>query len=118
MINFILFLSWVGTAVFLFITTFILYVAIMKMREVQNEIYRLHWSVRWVCFLILFIGLVFDVLLNWIALIIIFVELPREFISTTRVVRHKYYSTHWRHDLAMWFCKNWLSPFDIRHCEL
>ena len=118
MINFILFLSWAGASLTLFIGTFVMYVAIMKMREVQNEIYRLHWSVRWVCYFILLIGLIFDTLLNWIVLTILFVELPHEFLSTTRIVRHKYTSTHWRQDMALWFCENWLSPFDKSHCEL
>lgn len=110
-------LIWLGGAATLFITTFIFFVAIMKMREVQSEIFRLHWSVRWVCFLILFIGLVLDTLLNVFVLTIAFVELPREFLSTARVIRHKHYSTHWRQDMALWFCKNWLTPFDERHCE-
>ena len=110
-------LIWIGGAATLFVSTFIIYVAVMKMREVQSEIFRLHWSVRWVCFLILFIGLVLDVLLNWLVLTFVFLELPREFLSTSRVIRHKYHSTHWRHDRALWFCVNWLTPFDERHCK-
>jgi hypothetical protein len=113
----ILIATWFGISVMLFISTFIFFIAIMKMREIQDELFRLHWSVRWICFLILFIGLILDVALNWILLTIAFAELPREFLSTSRVIRHKYESTHWRQDLALWFCKNWLTPFDERHCE-
>lgn len=117
MVNYLYALIWAETAATLFISTFVLFVAIMKMREVQDHIFLLHWSVRWVCFLILFFGFILDTLLNWIVLTAAFMELPREFLSTSRVVRHKYHSTHWRHDQAMWWCRNFLSPFDPNHCE-
>jgi hypothetical protein len=108
---------WVAISLLLFVSTFVLYVAIMKMREIKHEIYALHNSVRWVCFLILFIGLILDVLLNWIVLTVAFIELPREFLSTARVVRHKYHSTGWRQKQAIWWCANFLQPFDKSHCE-
>lgn len=110
-------LTWLGIAVFLFVITFIFFVAIMKMREVQDDIFKLHWSVRWVCYLCLAIGLILDTLLNWVVLTVTFVELPHEFLSTARVIRHKYYSTHWRQDQANWWCKHWLTPFDKSHCD-
>lgn len=110
--------AWVWLSIFLFIGTFVLYVAIMKMREVQHRIWRLHWPVRWTCYLILFVGLIFDTLLNWIVCTVIFLEFPKEFLTTSRVVRHKYQSTHWRKDLADYFCYHWLTPFDEKHCEI
>jgi len=110
-------LVWLTTSITLFVSTFVFFVAIMKMREVQDEIFYLHYSVRWICYLILFIGLVLDTLLNWVVLTVAFWELPREFLSTARVTRHKYESTHWRQDQAFWWCRNFLTPFDKRHCE-
>jgi len=110
-------LIWLLTSVSLFIGTFVCYVAIMKMREVQDHIFELHWSVRWVCYLILFVGLILDVALNWILLTVAFYEFPREFLSTTRVVRHKHYSGGFRKIQAEWWCKHWLVPFDHKHCE-
>jgi hypothetical protein len=115
--TYIYILVWAGVSASLFIGTFIFYVAIMKMREIKKEIYALHWSVRWVCFGILFVGLILDVLLNWIVLTVAFIELPREFLSTARVVRHKYHSTGWRQKQAIWWCRNFLTPFDKSHCE-
>ena len=108
---------WVGVSLTLFISTFLFFVALMKMREVQDHIFLLHWSVRWTCYLILFVGLILDTLLNWIVLTVAFLEIPHEFLSTSRVIRHKYHSTHWRQDMALWFCQHWLTPFDSRHCE-
>ena len=110
-------LIWLVASVTLFISTFVFFVAIMKMREIQDHIFLLHGSVRWICYFILFIGLILDTLLNWIVLTVAFAELPREFLSTSRVIRHKYHSTHWRQDQALWWCKHWLTPFDRTHCE-
>lgn len=109
--------TYLLTAFTLVIATFVFFVAIMKMREVKDAIFQLHGSVRWVCYLILLIGLLLDILLNWLVLTVAFAELPREFLSTTRVVRHKYHSTHWRQDQAKWWCKHWLTPFDKSHCD-
>lgn len=114
---FIVIMSWLYVSILLFIGTFTLYVAIMKMREVKDRLWRLHWPVRWVCYLILLIGLIFDVLLNWVVCTISFLEFPREFLTTSRVVRHKYQSTGWRQAQAKYWCEHWLTPFDNKHCE-
>ena len=110
-------MTWLAISVTLFVMTFVFFVAIMSMRTLQDKIYTLHGSVRWVCFLILFIGLVLDTALNWIVLTVAFWELPREFLSTARVIRHKYHSTHRRQDQAYWWCRNFLEPFDPWHCN-
>jgi hypothetical protein len=110
-------LIWLAIAATLFVSTFTLYIAVMKMREVQDHIFQLHWSVRWVCYLILLVGLIFDVLLNWIVLTVAFYEFPREFLSTARVVRHKHHSGGFRKIQAEWWCKHWLTPFDKSHCD-
>lgn len=110
-------LIWLIASVLLFVCTFTCFIAVMKMREIQDHLFLLHWSVRWICYFILFIGLILDTLLNWFVLTITFAELPREFLSTARVVRHKYYSTHWRQDQAQWWCVNFLQPFDSKHCN-
>jgi hypothetical protein len=115
--QYIYFLTWLGISVTLFISTFLFFVAIMKMREMQDTINQLHWSVRWVCYLLLAIGLVLDTALNWILLTVAFYEIPQEFLSTSRVIRHKFHSGGFRNQIALWFCKNWLTPFDSRHCE-
>ncbi len=110
-------LIWTVISIALFIGTFICYVAIMKMREVQDQIYNLHWPVRWVCYLVLAIGLISDWLLNFIVCTVIFLEWPQEILTTERVRRHKFHSTGWRHNLAVYFCQHWLTPFDKKHCE-
>lgn len=108
---------WAGISLALFVSTFLFYVAIMSIREKRSHILELHWSVRWVYYLLLFIGLVLDTLLNWIFLTVVFLEFPKEFLATPRVVRHKHHSTGWRQLVANWFCHNWLTPFDKSHCK-
>ena len=115
--NWLYLLIWLGTAATLFVSTFVFFVAIMKMREIQDKIFTLHWSVRWICYLILFVGLILDTLLNWILLTVAFYEFPKEFLSTSRVVRHKHHSEGFRKIQAEWWCRNFLQPFDPRHCE-
>jgi len=112
-----LIIYWAVVSVLLFVSTFVCYVAIMKMREIKSEIYALHWTVRWVCFGILFVGLILDTLLNWGLLSVAFLEIPHEVLSTTRVVRHKRANNGWRTTQANWWCKNFLTPFDKSHCE-
>ena len=102
--------------VVLLVTVFALYVSIMKMREIKETIYTLHWPVRWACYSIVFVGVILNTALNWIFLTVAFVELPHEFLSTDRVIRHLRHSTGWRQKRAKYFCDNWLSPFDPSHC--
>ena len=120
--------AWLWVSALLFIGTFVMYIAIMKMREVQDNIFQLHWPVRWVCFFILFVGLIFDTLLNWVVCSISYLELPKEYLTTARVVRHKYtpsgrflfwhfeWLKQWRFIQSIYWCKNWLTPFDESHC--
>lgn len=119
-INFLLAaLMWVGISFVLFVNTFIFYLAVMKLRDAQKSglLECVHVSVHRLGYAILFVGLVLDTLLNWILLTITFWELPKEFLSTTRIVRHKFRSYGWRHTQSVWWCRNWLTPFDELHCE-
>ena len=59
----------------------------------------------------LWIGLVFDLLANVLVFSILFLELPREPLVTGRLKRHKYHSTGWRHELALFWEKH-IDPFD------
>ncbi|OYY45383.1 MAG: hypothetical protein B7Y56_05525 [Gallionellales bacterium 35-53-114] len=116
---FLVVLSWACISAVLFVLTFIFYLAITNLRDTKDagRFETVHLSVRWTCYAILFAGLILDTLLNWIFLSITYLEFPREFLSTARVVRHKYHGHGWRRAQSIWWCRNWLSPFDLRHCE-
>lgn len=112
-------LVWSCISAVLFVLTFIFYLAITNLRDVEKSgaLNKVNWSVRWTCYAILFMGLILDALLNWVFLTVTYLEFPREYLSTARVVRHKYHSRGWRHSQSLWWCRNWLSPFDMRHCD-
>jgi hypothetical protein len=59
-----------------------------------------------------------DVLYNWTVGTILFLDIPREFLFTTRVSRLNNRSD-WRGRLAKKFCYNLLDPYDPagRHCK-
>ena len=103
---------------FLFVGTFLLFLAVMKLRDARDlgTLRGLNWTVIWLAYSFLFIGLIMDALLNWIVLTVFFVEWPCEMLSTMRVKRLKNTTTGWRQRLAAWLCANFLTPFDNHHC--
>jgi len=112
-------IDYLKLSAFLFAGTFLLFLAVMKLRDARDlgALRGLNWTVIWLAYSFLFIGLVMDALLNWIVLTALFVEWPRETLSTLRVKRHKHKSSGWRQRLAAWLCANFLTPFDRSHCD-
>lgn len=104
---------------FLFLGTAALFISVMKLRSMRDsgELAKLHWSVTWVAYSLLYIGLVFDSILNAIPMTIVFLEFPHEWVTTARMRRQKFFGTGWRQARAIWFCTNYLKPFDPNHCE-
>ena len=98
--------------------TWIIYIAVMSLRTLRDNgtFYELNWSVRWLAYVTLYVGLVLDALLNVLVLSVLFLELPKEILSTARVRRWKKSGYGYRKNLACWLCKQWLTPFDARHC--
>ena len=108
---------WAGISATLLFVTFILYSAIVHFDINKDKLYEKSLFVRWTCYAILFIGLVFDSLLNWLFLTITYCELPKEFLSTSRIRRHKFNSGGFRYIQSLWWCENWLTPLYPKHCE-
>lgn len=67
---------------------------------------------------IVVIGYLMDVFSNIFLATIVFLELPREILVTTRLKRHISSSKGWRYDLAKTICDDLLDPFDPsgNHC--
>ena len=123
-------LIWAAVSATLLLSTFLLYIAIMHMQKLRVQLTDGSRIVRWVCYFLISIGLISNTALNWWFLTIMYYELPFgvwikkgkltfriETMSTGRIVRHKYESHGFRHNQSMWWCKNWLSPFDFDHCD-
>lgn len=97
------------------------YLAIMHLKHIQEDL-ELEgkdfgsWQ-KAMAYPSLFIGLGWDILLNFIVGSIVFIELPRELLFTSRVSRWND-NDGWRGKLARWFCRVWLDPFEEGgHCS-
>lgn len=99
--------------------TAVFYVAVMHFKQVRDSgvLDTLNWTSRAIAYLTLYVGLVLDLLLNIFVMTVVFVEPPKELLTTSRIRRHKFGQSVWRKRVAIWFCRNFLSPFDAKHCE-
>lgn len=90
------------------------YVIVMHAKRVQDEGGKLSplWLISIVPWAV--IGLALDVAFNLVAGTIMFVELPREWLFTTRAERHFRNSDGWRLKLAQWWAVT-LNTFDKTH---
>lgn len=103
----------------LFWLTAVFFTSVMHFKQVRDSgvLDTLNWTSRAVAYLTLYVGLVLDVLLNIFVMSVVFVELPKELLTTSRIRRHKFGSQGWRKRVALWFCRNYLTPFDSGHCN-
>jgi hypothetical protein len=65
------------------------------------------------------VGVAFNIAVNWIVLSVVFLELPRETMFTSRVTRHCLGGKGWRKRIACWICHDLLDAFDPNraHCK-
>lgn len=65
------------------------------------------------------VGVILDFLFNVIVLTIILVEVPKEWLVTERLARHKWEGEGWRKAFATFFCLKFLDTFDPsgQHCN-
>lgn len=61
---------------------------------------------------LLFIGLAVDALCNLVVLTVLFAEVPRELLVTSRLKRHYLRGKGWRKKLAIWFAIHMTDAFD------
>lgn len=93
--------------------TWLFYVALMHLKRYRD---RLHPFAKFNAYILIAIGLPLDVLVNWIVGTILFLEIPREILFTTRLSRHKKGRGR-KQRLAVWLCSHLLDPFDNgNHC--
>lgn len=100
-----------------FYLTFVFFCALMKLRAVRDNGYLKDAPeiVRMFAYLTLALGLLLDALLN-LLLSAVFMELPREFLTTYRVIRLKKSGTPWQKSCANWLCRQ-LDALDEHHCN-
>ncbi len=113
-------LSGILYSLAIFYITAICYVAVMHWKILKDNgvLQTLHWSSKAIGYTTLYIGLVFDMLLNVLVMTAVLLELPKEVLTTSRIKRW-YWNTNggWRHRVAVFFAKNYLLPFDKDHMK-
>ena len=99
------------------LTTWIYYLAVMNLMNVRDE-GRLTFPAKIMGYQVLFIGYPLDIILNVIIGSVLFLELPKDPMFTSRVSRW-YNDTGWRGKQARFWCHHFLDPFesDLRHCN-
>ncbi len=70
-------------------------------------------------YIILAIGAMVDLIMNFTLFTLIFFDWPKEYLVTKRLERYIKSYVGWRFKLAKWICSNLLNPFDKNgdHCN-
>lgn len=99
---------------------YVLYVTVMGIYRafLSKKLRWYHWALLW---WVILIGFVFDIVANSTVAIIIFHELPKELLVTTRLKRYiNDANSHINNKIiALWICENLLDLFDPteNHCK-
>lgn len=99
----------------LFPLTFLFYTSVMALRLAKKE-NKLTGAAKFFGYQLLFVGLIVDVIFNWVIGTISFLEFPKEALFTGRCERWLH-DTTWRGKVARWYCRELLDPFDKDHCQ-
>jgi hypothetical protein len=80
---------------------------------------RLSGVTKVLCYPFVFVGIVMDVVANLLIAPIVFLDLPREWLVTDRLIRYIKTDNDWRRQVAEAVCANLLDVFDPtgRHCK-
>ena len=106
---------YVSAAYVLALATWVFYLAAMNLvehRKALGPVAKLNGYV------IIAIGLAFDLVLNIVVATVVFLDPPRELLLTTRLKRYRS-GSGWRSRVAAWVCKRLLDQFDPNgegHC--
>lgn len=92
------------------------YAAVMHLMEARDS-GRLTRVQKPLAAVTLAVGLAIDFALNVLVCTPLFVELPREWLVTQRLIRHKRGGYGWRFRLASWLCAQLLDTLDPKGCH-
>lgn len=106
----------ITTFMTVFFITFILFCAVLKLRDVRDagKLQDAPLVFKAFAYLTLILGLVFDALFA-ILLSPILLDIPQEWLTTDKVKRLKDSGNNWQKACAKWLCKQ-LSRIDLNHC--
>ena len=106
-------------ALFIYLFTLFMWPAYLAVMNIERNRGKLTPVAKFPAYPVVIGGVLMDVGYNITVGTIIFLDLPREWLMTTRLDRYLARGkTGWRLELAKWFCRNLLDPFDPagRHC--
>lgn len=95
-----------------------LYVLVMGLyRAYLNQRLNLLTTILGMPFIV--VGVIVDVLANFVICSVVFVELPQEWLVTQRLKRYIFLDAGWRHRVALFICEKMLDVFDPtgKHCS-
>lgn len=96
---------------------FVLYLAYCTLRAAQRngKLDAAPFVVRAVCYSVLVVTVILDVIFNATVGSLVFLDPPRQWTFTARCKRHMHEPGR-RGAIARWVCEGWLNPFDAGHC--
>jgi len=110
-------LRFIGVSVLWLWVFWALYVFTMSVYRAQLN-RRLRGINRLFASPLVLLAMLIDVLANVVVAPIVFLDLPREWLVTTRLKRYMGHESGWRKQAAEWLCNSVLDPFDPAgdHC--
>lgn len=89
----------------------VLFLAVMNLGQAKVE-GKLHGFALYAGYTVLGVGLLVDLVVQVLVASVLWLELPRELTVSERVARLCKSGIGWRKDLALWFRRVLLAPFD------
>lgn len=96
----------------------VLFVAAMNIYRVELA-HKLTTAIRLMALPVIACAYIVDALANIFIATAVFMEVPKEWLVTSRLHRYLLTRTDWRYTAAKWLCTQLLDPLDPtgRHCE-
>lgn len=94
---------------------YLFYAAVMNLKRARDE-GKMTPAMKVFGLPMLYVGLLLDVFVNLIPVSLLLLELPKEWLVTSRFSRH-IKKTGWRSRVAKWFCTNLLDSLDPSGCH-
>ena len=120
-------LLYVVSSAALFLSTFAIYIAMMSVKNVRQQMLDngtdFHPVVLAMFYILLGFGLISDLVLNLGVMTVLLLEPPYRALAGEILVTHRIqhyvrgpHKSGWRYKICYWICVNCLEPFQKGHC--
>lgn len=104
-------MKYVAWSLLAFWALWVLFLAVMNLGQTKRE-GKLVGFAQYAGYTVFAVGLVVDLVVQVLVATVLWLELPKELTVSGRVARLCGNGDGWRRDLALWFRKVLLAPFD------